>query len=222
MGGTVTGGAFAVGGSRYGEYFFGDYISSRIWQVTLDATRTAFAGAPTQIITNADGPVDFVFGPDGALYYVAINVGEVRRVGNAGFGPPTTTTTTTTTTTSSTTTSTLGGCALNSATFPCAKAAVGSLLDSVVALGDLHGFGTLLSRPLVRARTALDQGEQKLAAGRVRLARAAVKRAVRQVQLVARRLTTRRAEHEIGDGRADLQAETDDVLATLRALQASV
>jgi len=61
---------------------------SRIWQATLDARRTAIAGTPVQIITGAGGPVDFVFGPDGALYYVAYFSGEVRRVGNAGFGPP--------------------------------------------------------------------------------------------------------------------------------------
>jgi hypothetical protein len=33
----------------------------------------------------AAGPVDIVFGPDGALYYVAIKAGEIRRV-NAGAG----------------------------------------------------------------------------------------------------------------------------------------
>jgi glucose/arabinose dehydrogenase len=216
-GGSVTGGAFAVGGSRYGEYFFGDYVSSRVWQATLDPARTAFAGTPTEIITNAGGPVDFVFGPDGALYYVAINVGQVRRVGNAGFGPPATTTTTTTPATSTTTT-TVGGCAQAPATFPCARAAVESLLATILALGDLDGFEKLLSRPLVRARSALDQAERKLADGRLRAARGALKRAGRQVQLVARRLTNRRAERVLAENRPALQSETADVLQTVRAI----
>lgn len=220
-GASVTGGSFAVGGSRYGEYFFGDYIMDRIWQASLNPQRTAIAGTPTQIVTNAGGPVDFVFGPDGALYYVAIATGEVRRVGNAGFGPPATTTTTTTMTTSTTTT-TVGGCALGPPTFACTRAEVDALLASIVALGDLDGFETLLSRPVVRAGAALDQGEDRLAASRLKAARATLRRALRQLQILARRLTTRRAERVLADGRAALQAEAAGVLQTVRVLQSAV
>src|SRR5207245_8050483 len=42
--------------------------------------RDDLAAYPTDFVTGAAGPVDVQFGPDGALYYVAINSGEVREV----------------------------------------------------------------------------------------------------------------------------------------------
>src|SRR6185295_5684940 len=35
---------------------------------------------PTAFVTGAGGPVDVIFGPDGSMYYVAINTGQVRVV----------------------------------------------------------------------------------------------------------------------------------------------
>jgi hypothetical protein len=80
VGRSVTGGAFATSfGQLGGRYFFGDFVASKIWVATLNAARDDIA-ATADFITNADGPVDIVFGPDEALYYVAINAGQVRRV----------------------------------------------------------------------------------------------------------------------------------------------
>ena len=82
LGSSITGGAFAgtAFGAHAGDYFFADYVSGTIFRVALDAARTSFAGAPQSIVTIAGGPVDLVTGPDGALFYVSVNVGQVRRV----------------------------------------------------------------------------------------------------------------------------------------------
>jgi hypothetical protein len=81
LGRTVIGGAFATSGFAgfSGHYFFGDYIASKLYRAVPNAARDDI-GTPTDFVTNADGPVDIVFGPDGTLYYVAINSGEVRRI----------------------------------------------------------------------------------------------------------------------------------------------
>jgi glucose/arabinose dehydrogenase len=81
MGGTVIGGAFAPTGfgSLGGQYFFGDYLASVIFNATPTVAHDDI-GAPASFVTSAQGPVDIVFGPDRALYYVAINEGAVRKV----------------------------------------------------------------------------------------------------------------------------------------------
>src|SRR5262249_32258298 len=56
-------------------------------------------GDPQLIVSNAQTPSDFRFGPDGALYYVAEAGAAVRRVTPAVVGTTTTTPTSTTTTT---------------------------------------------------------------------------------------------------------------------------
>lgn len=82
LGTSITGGAFA--GASFGglenDYFFGDYTGSGIYHLEPNGTRDGVSGGATTFVTGASGPVDIVFGPDGALYYVAINAGEVRRV----------------------------------------------------------------------------------------------------------------------------------------------
>ena len=82
LGTSITGGAFA--GASFGglgnDYFFGDYTGNDIYHLEPNAGRTGVTGGVTTFVANAGGPVDIVFGPDGALYYVAINIGEVRRV----------------------------------------------------------------------------------------------------------------------------------------------
>jgi hypothetical protein len=82
LGRSVIGGAFAGDefDIREGAYVFGDFISSGIYLVMLDDTRTGFEGPPGQIVSGAGGPVDIVSGPDGAIYYTAIIAGEIRRV----------------------------------------------------------------------------------------------------------------------------------------------
>lgn len=51
-----------------------------------NGTRDDIVGTPSTFVSAAGGPVDIVFGPDGALYYVAIFTGELRRV--APVTPP--------------------------------------------------------------------------------------------------------------------------------------
>ena len=81
LGNSVTGGAFATAsfGQLGGQYFFGDFTASKLFVAAPNAARDDI-GTPAEFVTNAGGPVDIVFGPDEALYWVAINVGQVRRV----------------------------------------------------------------------------------------------------------------------------------------------
>ena len=86
-----TGGAF-YSGTAYpapyrGAYFYGDYAQSVIRYVTVDAS-DALTGGPTDFATAADGPVDIEMGPDGSLYYLAINTGELRRIRYTAVPPP--------------------------------------------------------------------------------------------------------------------------------------
>ena len=82
LGATIIGGDFAPSGfSTFGgDYFFGDYVASKLYRAPLNGARTNLAAYPTDFVTGAGGPTDVQFGPDGALYYVAINTGEVREV----------------------------------------------------------------------------------------------------------------------------------------------
>jgi glucose/arabinose dehydrogenase len=81
LGNSVTGGAFATQsfGVLGGQYFFGDFTASKLFVAAPNAARDDIA-TPSEFVTGAGGPVDIVFGPDEALYWVAINVGQVRRV----------------------------------------------------------------------------------------------------------------------------------------------
>jgi glucose/arabinose dehydrogenase len=81
LGNSVTGGAFATNsfGALGGQYFFGDFTAGKLYVAVPNAARDDIA-TPADFVTGAAGPVDIVFGPDEALYYVAINAGQVRRV----------------------------------------------------------------------------------------------------------------------------------------------
>jgi len=61
-----------------GNYFFGDYSNDLIKRMTLGSGDSV--AAVEDFITGAGGPVDFVPGPDGTIYYVAINVGQIRQI----------------------------------------------------------------------------------------------------------------------------------------------
>jgi glucose/arabinose dehydrogenase len=82
LGETVIGGAFPAGsfGPYTGNYFFADFISSKIYRGVPNAGRNDLNGAASEFVTSAGGPVDIIFGPDGNLYYAAYNVGQIRRV----------------------------------------------------------------------------------------------------------------------------------------------
>jgi glucose/arabinose dehydrogenase len=96
LGRSVTGGTFA--GSLFGgfenHYVFGDYVSRIVYLGQPTVARDGLA-TTTPIITQAGGPVDFARGPDGAVYYVALLHGSIRRVtvdpalldGEELFGP---------------------------------------------------------------------------------------------------------------------------------------
>lgn len=63
-----------------GEYVFGDFVLGRVWSAPLNAAGTDFAAEPEVLVRDAGGPVDFVVGPDGALWMVAFQSGEVVRI----------------------------------------------------------------------------------------------------------------------------------------------
>ena len=81
LGQSVTGGAFCRPsfGLVGGQYVFGDYMAGKLWIAVPNAARDDIA-TPVDFVTNAGGPVDIVSGPDEALYWVAINAGEVRKI----------------------------------------------------------------------------------------------------------------------------------------------
>jgi glucose/arabinose dehydrogenase len=81
LGTCMIGGGFAPTGfgGLDGDYFFGDCTSSKLYSATPNGTRDDI-GTPSLFLTGGDVPSDVVFGPDGALYYVATGGGEVRRV----------------------------------------------------------------------------------------------------------------------------------------------
>jgi hypothetical protein len=58
---------------------FGDYSAGALYIAAPNAARTDIA-PPATFVTGADGPVDIVAGPDGALYWVAIVAGHVRKL----------------------------------------------------------------------------------------------------------------------------------------------
>jgi glucose/arabinose dehydrogenase len=94
LGSSITGGAFAGAGlgADAGSYFFGDFTGNAVYRLQPNMARDGIVGGATTIVTNAAGPVDVATGPDGAIYYVAIGAGEVRRLGSASVGTTTTTT----------------------------------------------------------------------------------------------------------------------------------
>ncbi len=60
------------------DYVFGDWINNTISVLPLPTTSKP--PQPTIIARNTAGPTAFKVGPDGALYYLAANLGQVRRI----------------------------------------------------------------------------------------------------------------------------------------------
>lgn len=85
----ITGGAFynpasATFPAAYvGKYFFSDYCGG--WIFYIDP---ASPTSPTLFAQTVSGPVDLKVGPDGALYYLARNVGTVGKIVAGGTMPP--------------------------------------------------------------------------------------------------------------------------------------
>jgi glucose/arabinose dehydrogenase len=61
-------------------FFFGDYVRNSISSLKVDAENNLIPGSVTEVILDADGPVDFEIGPEGNVYYLSINTGELRRI----------------------------------------------------------------------------------------------------------------------------------------------
>ncbi len=90
--------AAAVGGAFTGTngyssayqnaYFFGDYAVNRISAAKLDASNNIIPGSLLTFTTAADGPVDIEIGPEGDVYYLAINANEIRRIHFVGDNRP--------------------------------------------------------------------------------------------------------------------------------------
>ena len=90
----ITGGVFLKGSSFPAQYqnayVFGDYARDYIHYLDLNSSGDIGPGGGEQgLATSTNGPVDFTIGPDGALYYVAILSGEVRRISYQSSGGPT-------------------------------------------------------------------------------------------------------------------------------------
>src|SRR5262245_3167327 len=89
LGTSITGGTFAGSalGSFEGDYFFGDFTGSRVYRLHPNPARDGVTGSLATVVNSVGGPVDFVTGPGGAVYYVAINTGQVHQL-TATAGPP--------------------------------------------------------------------------------------------------------------------------------------
>jgi chitodextrinase len=86
VGSTAIGGPFytatAYPQQYWGNFFFCDYAGGFIKRVTFDAN-----GNPTGVqpfATNVDSPVGLVLGPDGMIYYLSFNSGQIRRIVSNG------------------------------------------------------------------------------------------------------------------------------------------
>jgi glucose/arabinose dehydrogenase len=84
--GSVTGGTFApasFGAAFRGRYLYADWIHGWIGSVAIDAGDMR-ASAPRMLARHEPGPASLKTGPDGALYVLAFNAGEIRRISRAG------------------------------------------------------------------------------------------------------------------------------------------
>jgi len=80
---TIVGGAFAprtFPAPYRSAYFFADWVRGWIRFVDIRADSESTSGVPRTFATHAPGPVALHAGPDGRLYYLALNSGDLRRV----------------------------------------------------------------------------------------------------------------------------------------------
>lgn len=87
-------GAAAIGGAFYtgvqyptqyrNNYFFADYVGDWIRRMTLDGNGNVVS--VQNFATGLNGLVMLEMGPDGALYYVSLSTGQIRRI-RYGNGP---------------------------------------------------------------------------------------------------------------------------------------
>jgi len=87
--------ASAVGGSFSGDnpyslpfknaFFWGDYSRDQIHVLKVDAYNQLVAGSEQLFASDADGAVQFETGPDGNIYYLSYNTGQLRRIVYTGY-----------------------------------------------------------------------------------------------------------------------------------------
>lgn len=81
----VVSGVFYTGTNYPAEYrnrfFYGDYAKNQIYSLALNASNTLVANSNQTFASNAGGPVQFFTGPNGDIYYLAINLGGIYRIG---------------------------------------------------------------------------------------------------------------------------------------------
>jgi glucose/arabinose dehydrogenase len=84
---SITGGVFYTGRrfpDQYrGAYFFGDWALSKLRVLRIDPAGSA-VGSWVDFAERAAGPVKLAMGPDGSLYYLALNTGQIRRISYTG------------------------------------------------------------------------------------------------------------------------------------------
>jgi glucose/arabinose dehydrogenase len=84
---TVIGGTFYEGQAWpslfRGAYIYGDWEESWIKYLSLEPDNK-YNAEPRDLAAQAAGPVEFDFEPDGNLYYVALNLGQIRRISFRG------------------------------------------------------------------------------------------------------------------------------------------
>ena len=66
--------------SYNGALFFADYARGCIWSMTAGAGGVPDPATRKVFVDGANTPVDLQIGPDGALYYVSVGSGSIRRV----------------------------------------------------------------------------------------------------------------------------------------------
>jgi glucose/arabinose dehydrogenase len=83
---SITGGTFYTGrtwpSEFRGAYIFGDWVGS--WMRYLTPGSASHKATTRDFASDAAGPVELEFGPDGHLYYAALNEGQIRRISYRG------------------------------------------------------------------------------------------------------------------------------------------
>ncbi len=81
--------ATSVGAGAVGEsgddrvLVFGDFGRRCLWYLPVPAENETSSPVPRLLASDVPGPIDLELGPDGALYYVAFETAEIRRVRTA-------------------------------------------------------------------------------------------------------------------------------------------
>jgi|GEM_PF-3392747 len=82
LGGCITGGCFydstLFPAAYRGNFFFGDYNSSKVLRATLDSSTNITS--VDEFVTGAPSNVDVATGPDGALYYIGQSNGMLKKL----------------------------------------------------------------------------------------------------------------------------------------------